>query len=47
MYDEYRVEVPLIDWNGQKFVRISVQAYNTQADLDALYNSLNHLVAKS
>jgi isopenicillin-N epimerase len=47
LYDEYRVEVPLIDWNGQKFVRISVQAYNTQADLDALYDGLNHLVAKS
>ncbi len=40
LYDVHHVEVPLIDWNGLKFVRISVQAYNTQADLDALVEGL-------
>lgn len=47
LYDEHRVEVPLIDWNGQKFVRISVQGYNTQGDLDALYDGLRELIAPS
>jgi isopenicillin-N epimerase len=46
LYDEFRVEVPLIDWNGQKFLRISVQAYNSQSDLDALYEGLDLLVNK-
>jgi hypothetical protein len=44
LFEEYKVEVPLIDWNGHKFVRPSVQGYNTQADLDALVVGLSHLL---
>ncbi len=44
LYDEFNVEVPLIDWQGRPFVRISVQGYNTQADLDALFNGLQRLL---
>ncbi len=40
LYDEFRVEVPLTELNGRKYVRISVQAYNTQEDLDRLYEGL-------
>jgi isopenicillin-N epimerase len=56
LYDEHRVEVPLIEWNGRssngqalrqhKFVRISVQGYNTQADLEALVEGLRTLLAR-
>jgi isopenicillin-N epimerase len=44
LYAEQHVEVPFIDWNGRKFVRISVQGYNTQDDLDALYDGLEQLL---
>ena len=40
LYDEYKVEVPLIQWRDKKFVRISVQGYNTQEDIDALVEAL-------
>jgi isopenicillin-N epimerase len=44
LYAEHRVEIPLIDWNGQHFVRISVQAYNTAQDIDALVQALDRLL---
>jgi isopenicillin-N epimerase len=44
LYNEHKVEVPLIDWHGQKFVRISVQIYNTPEDLEALHTGLQALL---
>jgi isopenicillin-N epimerase len=44
LYDEWRVEVPLIEWNGRKFVRLSVQGYNSQEDVDALIGGLEQLL---
>jgi len=44
LYDEYRIEVPLVEWNGNKLIRISVQGYNTQRDIDKLYQALSILL---
>jgi isopenicillin-N epimerase len=44
LYAEYLVEVPLIDWNGRKLVRISIQGYNTPQDLEALLKGLQALL---
>jgi isopenicillin-N epimerase len=41
LWDEFRVEVPLIVWNGQKLIRVSFQGYNTEADADALVKALH------
>jgi isopenicillin-N epimerase len=46
LYDEFRIEVPLIEWNGRKFMRISVQAYNSQEDIDALLKALEVLLRR-
>ncbi len=45
LYDEYRIEVPLVDWNGNKLIRVSVQGYNTKRDLDHLYRALANLLS--
>jgi len=46
LYDEFRVEVPLIEWEGRKFVRVSVQGYNDQSDMDALLAALESLLPR-
>ena len=44
LYDEHRVEVPLTKWRDRDFVRVSVQAYNTEEDIDALLDGLETLL---
>jgi isopenicillin-N epimerase len=44
LYDDYRVEVPVFDWNGHSLVRASFQAYNDENDLDRLMMALSELL---
>jgi len=44
LYDEHRVEVPIIERNGKQFVRVSVQGYNTAEDVEALVRALSDLL---
>jgi isopenicillin-N epimerase len=44
LYDEHRIEVPVLLWNGQPLIRISLQAYNSRADVDALTCALKQIL---
>ena len=44
LYDEFKIEVPLIQWQARQFVRISVQGYNTSDDLERLLKALTILL---
>ncbi len=44
LYEEYRIEVPFILWNGRKLIRVSVQGYNTRRDVEKLVEALGELV---
>ena len=45
LYGEFRIEVPIIVWGGRLFVRVSMQAYNAEADVQALAYGLQRLLA--
>ncbi len=44
LWEEYHVEVPLHTWNELSLIRISVQGYNTRADLETLLEALGRLL---
>jgi isopenicillin-N epimerase len=46
LYNDFHIEIPVIEWNGQKFLRISVQGYNTPEDLEALVEAVKILLSE-
>ena len=44
LYDDYKIEVPLIQWQDRQFIRISVQGYNTRKDINTLVDALHRLL---
>lgn len=47
LYDEYRIEVPVHQHAGRKMMRVSIQAYNTAEDVQALVSALARLLGTS
>jgi len=44
LYDYYRIEIPVSAFDGQEYVRLSVQAYNSERDIDTLVRALGELL---
>ena len=47
LWEPWRIEAPIITWNGEPFVRVSVQGYNDQADVERLVEALAVLLHAS
>lgn len=45
LYSDYKIEIPVTEQNGNYFLRYSVQGFNSQADLDVLYSTLQQIIA--
>lgn len=44
LYEKYRIEIPVFRWHEQPLVRLSVQAYNTEAELQSFVYALTELL---
>lgn len=40
LYDEFKIEVPIVVWQNEPYIRVSIQAYNTQSDVEQLVQAL-------
>ena len=43
LYQYYRIEIPVIKWNEQYLLRVSIQGYNDQHDIESLINALQEI----
>jgi isopenicillin-N epimerase len=44
LYADYKIEIPVIDWNGHHYLRLSVQGYNSEHDIDIFVKALTELL---
>lgn len=44
LYQQYKIEVPVVKWKNDKLLRVSIQGYNDQADTQVLIHALKELL---
>lgn len=44
LYDRYKIQIPVMPLNGNIYLRYSINAYNSQEDLDILYKALEEII---
>jgi isopenicillin-N epimerase len=40
LYEKDRIEVPFLQWQERKLMRVSIQGYNTRRDVEKLLRAL-------
>jgi len=44
LFNEYKIEIPVMPHEDKVYLRYSIQAFNTQSDLDTLYNAVEDII---
>jgi len=44
LWKNYNIEIPIFEWNKEKFIRLSIHIYNDQKDIDSLMNALRSII---
>ena len=45
LWDRHQIEVPIVDWQGRRFVRVSCHLYSDRGDVDRLVDALRGLLS--
>ena len=43
LMEKYKVEIPIFEWNGNRYIRSSFQVYNKKKDIDSLMSALDSI----
>lgn len=43
LYEEFRIEAPVYEWDGRRLLRVSIGPYNDEHDIDRLVSALRQL----
>lgn len=44
LYNEFKIEVPILAWQNRRLMRVSIQVYNTRNDIDYLLSALKQIL---
>jgi selenocysteine lyase/cysteine desulfurase len=44
LWERYKIEIPIVSWQGMRFVRPSCHLYTWQEDVDLLVRALEELL---
>ncbi|WP_333876958.1 aminotransferase class V-fold PLP-dependent enzyme [Flavobacterium sp.] len=44
LYDRYKIQIPVMPLNGEVYLRYSINVYNSQKDLEVLYEALEDIL---
>lgn len=47
LFEKYAIEIPVMRHEDKMYIRYSIQAFNTQADLDKLHEALSDIIANT
>jgi selenocysteine lyase/cysteine desulfurase len=47
LYDEYKIEIPVVTFTKQIYLRMSLQPYNDEKDVETLINAIREIKAKT
>jgi isopenicillin-N epimerase len=42
-FDQYKIEIPVMPHGDKVYLRYSIQAFNTQADMDKLFDAIKEI----
>ena len=42
IYKQSNIHIPIIYWNDSVFMRVSIQAYNTESDINKMFDMLEY-----
>jgi len=45
LYEEFKIEVPVVLWNNQHFIRVSYQGYNDEGDMEKLVEAMKKIIS--